>query len=211
MMKKKYEFDGVIKKVPDINGAYVEIPFDVKAEFGKGRVQVRATFDGETYKGQVVKMGTPCHIIGIRKDIREKIRKQPGDTVHVTLTERESEKPACSTVESYLNQYQGDVKERMKKLRQIILEASPEISEKISWGMATFVLNGNLIHFAGQKNHIGIHPGSEAVEHFEERLSELQLKFSKGAIQFSNDKPVPWEFFEELVTYCVTERIADLK
>ena len=84
-----YEFDAVIKKVPDIDGAYVEIPFDVKAEFGKGRVPVAATFNGEPYAGSLVRMGTPGHIIGIRKEIRAKIGKQPGDTVHVTLRERE--------------------------------------------------------------------------------------------------------------------------
>lgn len=87
-MSIKYEFEAEIKKVPDMDAAYVEIPFDVKETFGKGRVLVHATFDGEPYDGQVVKMGTPCHIIGIRKDIRKKIGKQPGDTIQVTLRER---------------------------------------------------------------------------------------------------------------------------
>lgn len=89
MNTKIYEFDAIIQKVPDIDGAYVEIPFDIREEFGKGRVLVHATFDGEPYNGQVVRMGTPCHIIGLRKDIRSKILKQPGDMVHVTLRERE--------------------------------------------------------------------------------------------------------------------------
>lgn len=89
MNTKTYEFDAIIHKVPDIDGAYVEIPFDVREEFGKGRVLVHATFDGVPYDGQVVRMGTPCHIIGLRKDIRSKIGKQPGDMVHVTLWERE--------------------------------------------------------------------------------------------------------------------------
>lgn len=87
-MDKVYKFTAEIKKVPDIDGAYVEIPFDVKAEFGKGRVPVHATFDGEPYDGSLVRMGTPCHIIGIRKDIRAKINKQPGDMIEVTLRER---------------------------------------------------------------------------------------------------------------------------
>jgi uncharacterized protein YdhG (YjbR/CyaY superfamily) len=86
--KPVYDFVAVIQKVPDIDGAYIEIPFDVKKEFGKSRVPVHATFDDEPYDGIVVKMGTPCHIIGIRKDIRAKIGKQPGDTVKVTLQER---------------------------------------------------------------------------------------------------------------------------
>ena len=60
-MEKQFSFDAVIQKVPDLNGAYVEIPFDVKETFGKGRVPVHATFDGEPYDGQLVKMGTPWH------------------------------------------------------------------------------------------------------------------------------------------------------
>lgn len=91
-MAKVYEFEAVIKKVPDLDGAYIDIPFDVKAEFGKGRVPVTATFDGYEYEGSLVRMNTPGHIIGIRKDIRAKIGKQPGDTVKVTLVEREGKK-----------------------------------------------------------------------------------------------------------------------
>lgn len=91
-MNKIYEFEAEIKKVPDIDGAYIEIPFDVKVEFGKGRVPVTATFDGEPYDGSLVRMKTPCHIIGIRKDIRSKIGKGPGDTIKVTLVERETKK-----------------------------------------------------------------------------------------------------------------------
>lgn len=89
MNKTIYEFDAEICKVPDIDGAYVEFPYDVKAEFGKGRVKVHATFDGHPYDGSLVKMKTPCHIIGLRKDIRASIGKQPGDVVHVTIWERE--------------------------------------------------------------------------------------------------------------------------
>lgn len=89
MNQKVYEFKAEIKKVPDIDGAYIEIPFDVKAEFGKGRVPVTDTFDEEPYEGSLVKMKTPCHIVGIRKEIRKKIGKQPGDMIQVTIQERE--------------------------------------------------------------------------------------------------------------------------
>jgi hypothetical protein len=74
--------------VDGIDGAYIEIPFDVKEIFGKGRVPVIATFDGVEYRGSIVRMGTPCHIIGIRKDIRKQISKQAGDTISVTIQER---------------------------------------------------------------------------------------------------------------------------
>lgn len=88
MNEKKYEFDAVIMKVPDIDGAYVEFPYDVKNEFGKGRVKVHAVFDGVEYDGSLVRMGTRGHIIGLKKDIRSKIGKQAGDTVHVVIQER---------------------------------------------------------------------------------------------------------------------------
>ena len=89
MSEMIYEFKAEIKKVPDIDGAYIEFPYDVKNEFGKGRVKVIATFDGEPYEGSLVKMGTPCHILGLRKDIRKKIGKQPGDIVLVTIKEKQ--------------------------------------------------------------------------------------------------------------------------
>lgn len=89
MNNKEYRFTAVIRKVPDLDGAYVEIPFDVKQEFGKGRVPVLAHFDGEPYEDSLVRMGTPCHILGLRKDIRKKIGKQPGDMVKVSIRERE--------------------------------------------------------------------------------------------------------------------------
>ncbi len=89
MNDKVYEFDATLIKVPDIDGAYIEFPYDVKEEFGKGRVKVSATFDGIPYDGSLVRMKTLGHILGVRKDIREKIGKQPGDVVHVTVMERE--------------------------------------------------------------------------------------------------------------------------
>jgi hypothetical protein len=94
---KTYEFDAVIQKVPDQDGAYVVFPYDIKVEFGKGRVKVHATFNGEPYDGSIVNMGVKnadgsvCYILGIRKDIRAKIGKQPGDTVTVTVREREGD------------------------------------------------------------------------------------------------------------------------
>jgi len=95
MNKKIYKYEAIIQNAGN-GGAYVSFPYDVRAEFGKGRVKVLATFDGEPYNGSVVNMGVKnddgsvCYIIGILKDIRAKIGKQPGDTVKVTITERES-------------------------------------------------------------------------------------------------------------------------
>lgn len=85
-----FSFDAKLIRNVDMDAGYVEIPFDVPKTFGKGRVPVHATFDGEPYDGQVVRMGTPCHIIGVRKDIRKKIGKNFGESIHVTIQEREA-------------------------------------------------------------------------------------------------------------------------
>lgn len=87
--EKIYEFDAILQKVPDMDGAYVEFPYDVREEFQKGRVKVYVEFDGEPYEGSLVRMGTPGHIVGVRKDIRKKIGKEPGDMVHVLIRERQ--------------------------------------------------------------------------------------------------------------------------
>lgn len=94
MNHQLYEYDAVIQ-LADKGGAYTVFPYDVRAEFGKGRVKVHATFDDEPYDGSIVNMGVKnpdgsiCYIIGILKDIRAKINKQPGDVVRVTIRERE--------------------------------------------------------------------------------------------------------------------------
>jgi len=95
MNEKIYKYDAKIQSATSgKGGAYVPFPYDIRAEFGKGRVKVHATFDGEPYDGSVVNMGLKnsdgsiCYVIGIRKDIRAKIGKQPGDTLQVTIQER---------------------------------------------------------------------------------------------------------------------------
>jgi hypothetical protein len=90
-MKK---FKGVLEnpeKKMDI--AYIEIPFDVEKTYGtKGQVKVRVTFDGHPYRGVIANMGTGCHIIGVRKDIRKAIGKEVGDVVNVTIEKDEEER-----------------------------------------------------------------------------------------------------------------------
>jgi len=84
-----YEFEAVVQKVDGIDGAYVKVPYDIRNIFGKGRLKVRAIFDGLEYRGSIVNMGIKnddgsiCYIIGITKNIRDTIKKQPGDVVKV--------------------------------------------------------------------------------------------------------------------------------
>ena len=93
MNGKIYEYESLIYEEGETGGAYVIFPYDIRKEFGRGRVKIHATFDGEPYDGSVVNMGVKnadgsvCYIIGVRKDIRSRIGKQPGDKVLVTVRE----------------------------------------------------------------------------------------------------------------------------
>ncbi len=92
---KRYEYDAVLREDPSDGGAYVIFPYDLWEEFGKGRVKVRARFDGVPYEGSIVNMGlknpdgSVCWLIGVRKDIRRRLGKRGGDEIHVCIEERE--------------------------------------------------------------------------------------------------------------------------
>lgn len=89
-----YEFDATIHAVPDKGGAYIIFPYDIRQEFGKGRVKVKASFDGIPYEGSIVNMGLKdeqgniCYILGMLKSIRKELGKEAGDVVHVIVEER---------------------------------------------------------------------------------------------------------------------------
>lgn len=95
MTDRIYKYETTICDADGTGGAYVAFPYDVRKEFGRGRAKVHVTFDGVPYDGSVVNMGVKnadgsiCYVIGIRKDIRARIGKQPGDLVRVTVQERE--------------------------------------------------------------------------------------------------------------------------
>ena len=91
MEPKRYEYDGIIREIPENGGAYVVFPWDIREEFGRGRVKVHAEFDGVPYEGSVVNMGVKdetgnvCYIIGLLKTIRKQLNKGEGDSVHVVI------------------------------------------------------------------------------------------------------------------------------
>ena len=93
-MRDRYEFEAVIHEAGGSGGAYVVFPWDVREEFGAGRVKVRALFDGIPYEGSIVNMrdkdeaGIIAYILGVRKDIRKALGKGRGDMLHVVVTKR---------------------------------------------------------------------------------------------------------------------------
>lgn len=123
-MKK---FNAEIKKIEGKDGAYIEIPFDVEEVYGAKRVKVKATFDGVEYRGSIVKMGLPCYIIGITKEIRKKIEKEPGDIIEVTIEKDEEDRVV---------EIPTDFKER--------IELDNNIKE--FWNTLSFSMQKNMLH-----------------------------------------------------------------
>ena len=88
---KRYEYDAVLHEMADSGGAYVVFPWDIRKEFGKGRIKVHALFDGIPYDGSIVNMGlknedgSVCYIIGVLKAIRQELKKGDGDRIHVVI------------------------------------------------------------------------------------------------------------------------------
>ncbi len=111
-----------------------------------------------------------------------------------------------TTIDEYITGRAPEIQPLLRTLYQTIKEAAPKAEEKISWGMATFVYYGNLVHFSAEKKHIGFHPAPTAIEAFEEELKEY--RFSKGTVQFPYDKPLPLELIGRMVRFRVTEQEA---
>ena len=108
-----------------------------------------------------------------------------------------------TTIDEYISVCPAEIQDELKTLRKVIKEAAPDAQEKISWQKPTFALHGNLVHFAAHKNHIGFYPGAEGIEAFKEELTGY--KNSKGAVQFPNGKPLPYDIISRIVKYRVEE------
>ena len=106
-----------------------------------------------------------------------------------------------TTMDDYIAQFSPDIRERLQAVRETIRSAAPDASEKISWGMPTFFLNGNLVHFAAAKKHIGFYPGADGIELFKSRFEEERLSYSKGAVQFPHTRPLPLELVVEITRF----------
>jgi uncharacterized protein YdhG (YjbR/CyaY superfamily) len=109
------------------------------------------------------------------------------------------------TFESYFKQFPKDVQEILQEIRQTIQEAAPEATEKISYQMPTFYLNGNLVHFAAYKNHIGFYPTPSGIEAFIDQIKTY--KYAKGSVQFPIDQPIPYDLITDIVKYRVKENL----
>lgn len=114
-------------------------------------------------------------------------------------------KAICKSIDEYILEFPIEIQEILKKLRKVIKESAPDAEEKISYQMPTFVLHGNLVHFAAFKNHIGFYPAPSGIDAFKDELSEY--KGGKGSIQFPLEKPLPYDLIRKIVKFRVAENI----
>ena len=115
----------------------------------------------------------------------------------------------CKAIDDYIAAFPPEIQQKLTALRKVIRETAPEAEEKISYQMPTFAQNGNLVHFAAFKNHIGFYPAPSGIENFQEQLA--RYKSSKGAIQFPLDEEIPLGLVREIVKFRLAENLAKAK
>ena len=241
MGERVYEFEAVIEPVPDKGGAYVRFPYDIRKEFGKGRVKAEVTFDGEPYSGSIVNMGVKnedgsvCYIIGIRKDIRNKIGKQPGDRIAVTVKAGTDESvdsaaprekklwkcPKCGRTFKNRNQdhYCGEapktIEEYISRQPEQARDYLRKMNEVIKAALPDAVEKISWIMPTYWKKYNLIqfaafkkHVGLYPGPQAVEAFADrlAGYKTSKGAIQFPYDRALPLELIREIAQWCGKEQ-----
>lgn len=113
--------------------------------------------------------------------------------------------PSTQTIDAYIEGYPKDVRKLLQQMRKAIHRAAPTATETITYGIPTFVLGKNLVHFGGFSTHIGFYPTPSGITAFKKELSAYTL--SKGTVQFPLDKPLPIVLIEKIVRYRVKEHL----
>lgn len=104
-------------------------------------------------------------------------------------------------ISEYIKDCPKDIQSQLQKIRKAIKEVAPKAEEAVSYGMPTFKLHGNLVHFAAFKTHFGFYPMPSGISAFDKELSKYDL--AKGTIRFPLDKPVPIALIKKITKYCV--------
>jgi uncharacterized protein YdhG (YjbR/CyaY superfamily) len=117
----------------------------------------------------------------------------------------DNRKNAFTTIDEYIATFPEDVQKILQELRAVIKASAPEAKEKISYQIPTFALNGNLVHFAAFKKHIGFYLTPSGIQAFKDELSVYES--AKGSVQFRIDKPLPYELVSKIVKFRVLENL----
>lgn len=117
----------------------------------------------------------------------------------------EPKKEPPKTIDEYIADFPNDVQDILEKIRAIIRETAPDAQETINYGIPTFTLHGNLVHFAAFKRHIGFYPTPSAMEKFKNALAGYAQ--AKGSVQFPLDSPMPFDLISQIVSFRVKENM----
>lgn len=115
------------------------------------------------------------------------------------------DKTPARTIDDFIARYPDEVRQILTQLREVIRQAAPAAEEAISYGIPTFRLHGNLVHFSAYARHIGFYPAPSGVEAFKEELRPYAQ--SKGAVQFPLDQPLPYDLVRRIVEFRVRENL----
>jgi uncharacterized protein YdhG (YjbR/CyaY superfamily) len=110
-----------------------------------------------------------------------------------------------NSIDEYIADFPPEVQKLLEEVRMVIKAAAPDAMEKISYQMPTFYLKGNLVHFAAHTNHIGFYPAPSGIEKFKNELSAYE--YSKGAVRFPMDQPIPLDLIRNIVLFRVQENL----
>jgi uncharacterized protein YdhG (YjbR/CyaY superfamily) len=121
----------------------------------------------------------------------------------------DNNKTAPTSIDEYIANFPKDIQVILKKVRATIKKAAPKAEEAIKYQMPTFVLEGNLVHFAAFKSHIGFYPVPSGIEKFKKELSVY--KGAKGSVQFPLDQPIPYELIGKITKFRVQENLNKAK
>jgi uncharacterized protein YdhG (YjbR/CyaY superfamily) len=113
---------------------------------------------------------------------------------------------SMNTIDAYISAQQKEIQVLLEQVRSVIRENAPGATEEIKYAIPTFILNGNLVHFAAFKKHIGFYPAPSGMVEFEAELAPY--KAGKGSVQFPLDQPLPLELIRKIVAFRVQENLA---
>jgi uncharacterized protein YdhG (YjbR/CyaY superfamily) len=114
-----------------------------------------------------------------------------------------------NAIDEYIKTFEPEVQKVLNEIRNFIKAEVPAATEKIAYGMPTFYLNGNLVHFAAFKDHYGFFPSPSGIDAFEKELAPYRS--GKGTLRFPIEKPVPWEVIKKVVQFRAEENLNKVK
>ena len=114
-------------------------------------------------------------------------------------------KNKINTIDDYISGFPTEIQKILEQIRATVKKAAPDSVEAIKYSMPTFILKGNLIHFAAYKNHIGLYPAPTGDETLTKELSVY--KAEKSTLRFPINKPIPYDLIYRIVKLRISQQL----